>query len=145
MVQSKFNLYFWFVSYSIFSIEYALCYSKYRVRERIEYHFRVSNAAVFILYSYSKVLEYHLEYTTAASFRVSFRVSTVVSLNKTYCFAGHLARAGGRTASVNHAGFTSKQKRAQLSYQVGRKCIRSRWAAAIRDSAHRAGSGSSST
>jgi hypothetical protein len=38
-----------------------LFYSKYRVRERIEYRFRVSSAAVFTLYSYSKALEYHLD------------------------------------------------------------------------------------
>jgi hypothetical protein len=33
----------------------------------IEYHFRVPSAAVFTLYSYSKALEYLLEYPTAAS------------------------------------------------------------------------------
>jgi hypothetical protein len=33
----------------------------------IEYRFRVSNAAVFTLYSYSKALEYHIEYATADS------------------------------------------------------------------------------
>jgi hypothetical protein len=32
------------------------------VRERIEYRFRVPSAAVFTLYSYSKALEYPLEY-----------------------------------------------------------------------------------
>jgi hypothetical protein len=32
------------------------------VRERIEYRFRVPSAAVFTLYSYSKALEYYLEY-----------------------------------------------------------------------------------
>jgi hypothetical protein len=42
-------------------------YSKYRVRKRIEYRFRVSSTAVFTLYSYSKTLEYHLEYVTADS------------------------------------------------------------------------------
>jgi hypothetical protein len=44
-----------------------LYYSKYRVRERIEYRFRVPSAAVFTLYSYSKILEYRLEYATAGS------------------------------------------------------------------------------
>jgi hypothetical protein len=33
----------------------------------IEYRFRVPNAAVFTLYSYSKTLEYRLEYATADS------------------------------------------------------------------------------
>jgi hypothetical protein len=33
----------------------------------IEYRFRVPSTAVFTLYSYSKTLEYHLEYTTAGS------------------------------------------------------------------------------
>jgi prepilin signal peptidase PulO-like enzyme (type II secretory pathway) len=37
------------------------------VRERIEYRFRVPSAAIFTLYSYSKVLEYPLEYPTAGS------------------------------------------------------------------------------
>jgi hypothetical protein len=37
------------------------------VRERIEYRFIVPSAAVFTLYSYSKTLEYRLEYTTAGS------------------------------------------------------------------------------
>jgi hypothetical protein len=32
------------------------------VRERIEYRFRVPSTTVFTLYSYSKVLEYPLEY-----------------------------------------------------------------------------------
>jgi hypothetical protein len=41
------------------------------VRKRIEYRFRVSSAAVFTLYSYSKALEYHLEYATADSLRLS--------------------------------------------------------------------------
>jgi hypothetical protein len=64
MVQSKFNLNFWFVSYIIFSLclasgaRHCLYYYKYRVRERIEYRFRVPSAAVFTLYSYSKALEY---------------------------------------------------------------------------------------
>jgi hypothetical protein len=31
----------------------------------IEYHFRVLSATVFTLYSYSKTLEYRLEYATA--------------------------------------------------------------------------------
>jgi hypothetical protein len=43
------------------------------VRERIEYRFRVSSAAVFTLYSYSKTLEYHLEYATADSLSGSTR------------------------------------------------------------------------
>jgi hypothetical protein len=33
----------------------------------IEYRFRVPSAAVFTLYSYSKTLEYRLEYATAGS------------------------------------------------------------------------------
>jgi hypothetical protein len=33
-------------------------YSKYRVREKIEYRFRVPSAPIFTLYSYSKALEY---------------------------------------------------------------------------------------
>jgi hypothetical protein len=37
------------------------------VRERIEYRFRVSSAAVFTLYSYSKALEYHFRVSTAGS------------------------------------------------------------------------------
>jgi hypothetical protein len=37
------------------------------VRKRIEYRFRVPSAAVFILYSYSKVLEYHFRVPTAGS------------------------------------------------------------------------------
>jgi hypothetical protein len=37
------------------------------VRERIEYHFRVPSAAVFTLYSYSKVLEYRFRVLTASS------------------------------------------------------------------------------
>jgi hypothetical protein len=37
------------------------------VRERIKYRFRVPSAAVFTLYSYSKALEYRLQYATAAS------------------------------------------------------------------------------
>jgi hypothetical protein len=37
-------------------------HSKYRVRERIEYRFRVPSAAVFTLYSYFKPLEYHFKY-----------------------------------------------------------------------------------
>jgi hypothetical protein len=40
------------------------------VRERIEYHFRVSSATVFTLYSYCKTLEYRLQNATAASLRV---------------------------------------------------------------------------
>jgi hypothetical protein len=36
------------------------------VRERIEYRFRVPSAAVFTLYSYSKVLEYRFRVPTAA-------------------------------------------------------------------------------
>jgi hypothetical protein len=35
----------------------------------IEYRFRVPSAAVFTLYSYSKFLEYRLEYATAGSLR----------------------------------------------------------------------------
>jgi hypothetical protein len=65
MVQSKFNLDFWFVSYSIFSLCLALYYSKYRVREMIEYRFRVSSTAVFTLYSHSNVLEYRFRVPTA--------------------------------------------------------------------------------
>jgi hypothetical protein len=56
------------VNYSIFflclgsgavTIEYkvSLYYSKYRVRERIEYRFRVPSAVIFTLYSYSKALK----------------------------------------------------------------------------------------
>jgi hypothetical protein len=41
------------------------------VRESLEYRFRVSSAAVFTLYSYSKILEYHLEYATADSLSLS--------------------------------------------------------------------------
>jgi hypothetical protein len=33
----------------------------------IEYRFRVTSAVIFTLYSYSKFLEYHLEYATTAS------------------------------------------------------------------------------
>jgi hypothetical protein len=39
------------------------------VRERIEYRFRVSSAAVFTLYLYSKALEYRFRVTTAGSLR----------------------------------------------------------------------------
>jgi hypothetical protein len=44
-------------------------HSKYRVREMIEYRFRVSSATVFTLYSYSKALEYRFRVSTAASLR----------------------------------------------------------------------------
>jgi hypothetical protein len=37
------------------------------VRERIEYRFRVPSAAIFTLYSYSKVLEYRFRVSTAGS------------------------------------------------------------------------------
>jgi hypothetical protein len=37
------------------------------VRERIEYRFRVLSEAVFTLYSYSKALEYSLEYPIVCS------------------------------------------------------------------------------
>jgi hypothetical protein len=37
------------------------------VRERIEYRFKVSSAAVFTLYSYSKALEYRFRVPTTGS------------------------------------------------------------------------------
>jgi hypothetical protein len=40
------------------------------VRERIEYRFRVPNAAVFTLYSYSKALEYRFRVPTAGSLKL---------------------------------------------------------------------------
>jgi hypothetical protein len=40
------------------------------VRERIEYRFRVPSAAVFTLYSYSKVLEYRFRVPTAGSLKI---------------------------------------------------------------------------
>jgi hypothetical protein len=49
-----------------------LYYSKYRVRERIEYRFRVPSAAVFTLYSYSKALKYRFRVPTAGSLRLLF-------------------------------------------------------------------------
>jgi hypothetical protein len=52
------------------SIEEAQYHSKYRVREMIEYRFRVLSAAVFTLYSYSKALEYRFRVPTAGSLTV---------------------------------------------------------------------------
>jgi hypothetical protein len=46
-----------------------LYHSKYRVREIIEYRFKVPSTSVFTLYSYSKALEYHFKVPTAASLR----------------------------------------------------------------------------
>jgi hypothetical protein len=42
----------------------------------IEYRFRVPSATVFTLYSYSKALEYPLEYPTADSLKSRRRVCT---------------------------------------------------------------------
>jgi hypothetical protein len=56
------------------------------VRERIEYHFRVPSVVVFTLYSYSKTLEYHLEYATAGSlsfFVLACMASILSNLNVT--------------------------------------------------------------
>jgi hypothetical protein len=54
-------------------------HSKYRVRERIEYRFRVSSAAVFTIYSYSKTLEYLFRVSTAGSLTPNARVSVQVT------------------------------------------------------------------
>jgi hypothetical protein len=54
------------IEYRVSTVQY---YSKYRVRERIEYRFRVPSAAVFTLYSYSKTLEYRFRVPTAGSLR----------------------------------------------------------------------------
>jgi hypothetical protein len=44
----------------------------------IEYRFKVSSAAVFTLYSYSKALEYRFRVPTAGS----LRLAAVVTLNR---------------------------------------------------------------
>jgi hypothetical protein len=67
------------------------------VRERIEYRFRVSSAAVFTLYSYSRALEYSLEYPTAGSARVPFWSSLVMERrgsSSRYRRGGRIARRG---------------------------------------------------
>jgi hypothetical protein len=40
------------------------------VREKIKYRFRVSSAAVFTLYSYSKALEYRFRVSSAGSLKL---------------------------------------------------------------------------
>jgi hypothetical protein len=45
----------------------------------IEYHFRVSSATVFTLYSYSKALEYRFKVPTAGSLKIRLRAWTSVA------------------------------------------------------------------
>jgi hypothetical protein len=83
------------------------------VSEKIEYHFRVSNAAVFTLYSYSKALEYLLFFLSLSTGSPT-AVSDVPPCGRhvgpdvaTVCLGVSFlsvkrAAAGGREAAGNH-------------------------------------------
>jgi hypothetical protein len=85
----------------------------------IEYRFRVPSAAVFTLYSYSKTLEYHLEYATAGSLTRLVVYYTGTSLTFTSVigwimvhgvFATSFSAEGSRNASEHWLVVSTKRK-----------------------------------
>jgi hypothetical protein len=71
----------------------------------IEYYFRVPNAAIFTLYSYSKTLEYHLEYPTAGSATCWLVTSCHQNMRRSTVYLHQHLTFSCSSSVISHHGF----------------------------------------